>query len=321
LAGSGSTAATVLAPTHLAGGAGPQTNTTFKTHYTPITDGTNGGVTTTNPANVTVLVNGVAALVTAVNGAQGLVTLGTGVAAGSTLTITYYTNQYQYTNDILPGVVASIIQVGLGPNRSDFIQGTDFELTQDGTQIAWGANDDVAVGTTNATSSAVFGPTQITATLVDEQVWLRAVTGSVNGINATFTLADVPVDGSGLNRPTDNPALVNVYVGTNPIAALLAGPVTIAQLSGDSATVVLYNPPAVGQNVYASYYRSSLNDNTFTLTVDNPGIPGQGTYLITNKLGQVVPSTNVGTASVFDNVFAGVGIVWPNNFPDRKSVV
>ena len=302
--------------THLAGGAGPNSNTVFKTHFTPIVDGTNGGVVTTNPANVSVLVAGLAAVVTAVDGQHGLVTLATGVLPTQTLTITYYTNQYQYTNDILPAPeVASIIQVGLGPNRSDFIQGTDFTLNQDGTQIAWGANADTAAGVTNPLSSAVFGPTQITTTLIDEQVWLRPVTGAVNGINQNFTLADVPVDGSGLNRPTDNPALIAVYVGVNPIAALLAGPVVVAQLNGDAAAIELYNPPVSG-NVYASYWRSQLNDHTFTLTVQQPGIPGQGTYSITNELGQVVPSTVVGPAAVADSNFASTGIVWPNNFPD-----
>src|SRR5208282_3823015 len=88
------TPATAQIATPLSGGAGPQTNTVFKTHYAPIVDGTNGGVTTTNPANVKVLVNGVAVTVVAVDGQHGLVTLATGVAAGSTLTITYYYNMY-----------------------------------------------------------------------------------------------------------------------------------------------------------------------------------------------------------------------------------
>lgn len=320
LAGSGSTASTAAALTHLSGGAGPQTNTTFKTHFTPIVDGTNGGVVTTNPANVTVLVNGVAATVTTVVGATGLVTLANPVATGSTLTITYFTNQYQYTNDLLPApTVASIVQVGLGPNRSDFIQGTDFELSEDGTMICWGANADVAQGITNVLSASTFGPTQITTTLRDEAVYLRPVTGSVNGINATFTLQDIPVDGSGLNRPTDNPSLVTVWVGTSPDDPSLTK-ATIAQLDGDAGTVVLYNPPAAGQSVFASYYRSQLNDHTYTLTVQNPGIPGQGTYSVTNELSQIVPSTTNGANSVFQSgAFAQTGIVWPSNFSDLNA--
>src|SRR5208282_4634688 len=82
LSGSGTTPGSVLGTTPFAGGSGPQTNTVFKTHFTPIVDGTNGGVVTTNPANVTVLVNGIAAAVTALNGQQGLVTLQNPVLAG-----------------------------------------------------------------------------------------------------------------------------------------------------------------------------------------------------------------------------------------------
>ncbi len=320
LSGSGTTPGSILSTTPFAGGSGPQTNTVFKTHFTPIVDGTNGGVVTTNPANVTVLVNGIAAAVTALNGQFGLVTLQNPVLDGSTLTITYYINQYQYTSDILPAPqVASIIQVGLGPNRSDFIQGVDFELNQAGTLICWGANADTAVGLTNPNSPATFGPADITTTLVDEQVWLRPVTGSVNGVNAQFILEDTPVDGSGLNRPTDNPSLVSVYIGTDPITALLAGAVSVSRLSGDTATVTLFDPPTTG-NVYASYWRSQLDDHTFTLTVQNPGIPGQGTYSIVNELGQVVPSTVVGPATIFQHgAFAALGIVWPNQFPDLNA--
>ena len=143
LTGSGANQALAQAATALTGGQGPNTNTVFQTHYAPIVDGTNGGIVTTSPSSVVVLVNGLAATVSAVDGQSGQVTLANPVAFGSTLTITYYTNNYQHTNDLLPAKeVASIVQVGLGPNRSDYIQGIDYVLTQNGTQIAWGANVD-----------------------------------------------------------------------------------------------------------------------------------------------------------------------------------
>lgn len=311
--------------TFLSSGSGPNSNTVFKTHFLPIVDGTNGGVVTTDVTKVTALVNGVAATVAAVNGLEGLVTMAAPVLPGSTFTLTYWMNQYQFTSDLLPGIVASIVQVGLAPNRSDFIQNTDFQLSQDGTLIAWGANADTAVGTTNPNSSIVFGPAQITTTLVDEQVWLRLASGSVNGINASFTLQDVPVDGSGLNRPLGNPSStpatnfldishISVYVGPDPITALTNGPVKLASVDGDSAQVVLFNPPTTGNNVYASYWRSQLNDHTFTLTV-----AGVGQYSVTNELSQIVPNTLVGTASVKDANFTATGIVWPNNFSDLNA--
>lgn len=312
ITGSGSTAGVAQAAANLSGGAGPQSNTVFKTHFVPIVDGTNGGVVTTNPANVTVLVNGLAAVVTAVDGQHGLVTLQNGVVAGATLTITYFTNQYQFTSDLLPAQqVASIISVGLGPNRSDFVQGVDFQLNQNGTQIAWGANADVAVGITNVNSSAVFGPIDITTTLIDEKVFLRPLSGSSNGLNTVFTTPDTPVDGSGLNRPTDNPSLISVYVGINPVLALAGGAVGVARLSGATQTVTLYNPPAVGQNVYAIYFRNLLADHTFTLEVENPGIPGQGTYSIVNENNQSVAFCSVGSNNVFEANFGSTGIVFP----------
>jgi hypothetical protein len=317
LTGSGVNQALAQTATAFTGGKGPNTNTVFQTHFAPIVDGTNGGVVTTNPASVVVLVNGVAVTVSVVDGQSGQVTLANPVSSGSTMTITYYTNHYQHTDDLLPAEqVASIVQVGLGPNRADYIQGIDYVLTQDGTMIAWGANTDIAAGTSNSNSVAQFGPIQITSTLVDEHIYLSPCTGSVNGINANFTLANVPVDGSGLARSTDNPSLIWVYVGPSPIAALAAGAVVVAALDGAAAQITLFNPPTSGNNVYASYYRSTLNDHTYTLTVQTPGIPGQGTYSATNELNQIVPVPTIGTNHVADGNFNTTGIIWPYNFPD-----
>src|ERR1700739_2563069 len=128
----------------LAGGEGPNTNTTFKVVNTPIVDGTNGGVVTTNPLLVTVLVNSVPASVKSVDGANGLVTLTNPVAFGSSLVITYYTNTYQNTSDLLPASnVSSIVEVGLGPDRADFVQDIDYVLGTDSNGnpiINWGAS-------------------------------------------------------------------------------------------------------------------------------------------------------------------------------------
>ena len=98
-------------------GAGPNSNTTFKVEHVPIVDGTNGGVVTTDTTKVAVLVDGAspAGGVTSLDGANGFFTLASAVAAGSTLTVTYYTNTYQNTYDLLPANnVASVIEVGLG---------------------------------------------------------------------------------------------------------------------------------------------------------------------------------------------------------------
>jgi hypothetical protein len=314
----GTGALSVTGAASLSGGEGPNTNTIFKVKNNPIVDGTNGGVVTTNPANVTVLVNGSAATVTAVDGANSLITLANPVVFGSTLTATYYTNNYQNTYDLLPATtVSTITQVGFGPNRADFIEDVDYVLSTDAAGnpvIQWGAAASTAVGT-STTGYTPFGPTQITTTLVDEHVYLQFA-GHGNGNTATFTLPDVPTDGSGLARPTDDPTKVTVYVGVDPFTAYQAGAVQVSRLSGDSATITLYNPPASGQKVYASYYRNTINDHVYTVTVVNPAQSGQGTYTLKNELGQVLPVVSNGTNTVAAGAFATTGIVYPHSFSD-----
>jgi hypothetical protein len=310
----------VQAATPLAGGSGPNSNTQFKVQNVPIVDGTNGGVVTTSPAKVVVKLNGVVVAVSAVDGADGLVTLVNPVpSTASTLTITYYTNTYQNTYDLLPASnVASIVEVGLGPNRADYVQDVDYVLGTDSNgnpTINWGASTTTAVGTSNAADTTQFGPSDIITTLVDEHVYLQFA-GNGNGTSAVFTLPDVPTDGSGLARPTDNPSLIKVFVGTNPYTAYQAGPVQVARLSGASGQVTLYNIPAAGSKVYASYYRNTLNDHSYTLTVANPAQSGQGTYTIANELGYVLPVVANGTNAVADANFTTTGIVYPNAFSD-----
>lgn len=82
----------------------------FKTNFVPVVDGSNGGVVTTDPSKVQVLVNGYPVQVTAVDGSTGLYTLAVGVVYGSTLEVTYFTNKYQDTADLL--------QRGTGPADS-----------------------------------------------------------------------------------------------------------------------------------------------------------------------------------------------------------
>lgn len=105
-------------------------------------------------------------------------------------------------------------------------------------------------------------------------------------------------------------------MGTDPFSAYHAGKVKVARLNGDSATVTLYNPPSAGQNVYASYYRNTLNDHQYTVKVVTPGQSGQGTYTIANELGQVLPLVANGTNTVANANFATTGIVYPYSFSD-----
>lgn len=319
--GTTSTPMTDDAAVNFAGGTGPSSNTAFKVKNVPIVDGSNGGVVTTTPTDVTVLVNDTKVAVKSLDGANGLVTLASPVTAGSTLTITYFYNHYQDTFDLLPGLVTALDQVGLGPNRADYIDGTDYVLDTDpisgNSTINWGAS--VAVKSATATPGfTAFDATVITATLVDEKVYLRPVTGVVNGKNAVFTLGESPTDGSGLSRTTDDPAKILVFIGSDPFEALASGAVAVTRLSGASGQFTLFNPPASG-NVYATYYRSTLNDHTFTLNVAAAGITGQGTYKIVDESGDSLPTISVTGHSVADGNFNTTGIVFPSSFSDAAA--
>jgi hypothetical protein len=304
LTASPTTPAVAKTATLLTGGAGPSSNTTFTVANAPIVDGTNAGVVTTNPKYVTVLVNGVPQSVASLNGQAGSFVLATGVSQGSTLTISYYTNTFQNTSDLLPANnVSSVLMVGLGPNRQDYLQNIDYVLTTDAngnSAINWGASYLLSSGVMSGTTSLAAATTPA---LVDEYVYFRPAVGVCNGQNTTFGLEFIPVDGSGRGVTTNNPKLVNVYVGASLNAALSATVQYPLLVSGNAQSITLYNPPQTGQQVFVSYYRNRLAANTYTLTVANANLPGQGTYTVTNALGVTVP-TATPTFTVADTNFA-----------------
>ena len=312
-------AATAVAATAFTGGAGPNTNTTFQVKEAPIVDGSNGGVVLGAPADTLVAtVNGTPVAIAAVDGALGLVTLVSGVPTGAELLVSYYTNTFQDTSDLLPAEnVAAITSAGYAPGRSDFVDGVDFVLVDN--QIHWGAAA-IAKQGVYTPGFTPFDPQVVTTTLADEKVYLRPCTGTSNGVNTAFTLEDVPTDGGQLSRVTSNPDLVSVFVGQTPQEAYAAGSKRIARLDGKAKALTLYDPPAVGMRVYASYWRSALNDHTYTLKVVTPGITGQGSYTIKDENGAALPVVAPGAHVVTEANFALTGIVWPRQSPDLRGV-
>jgi hypothetical protein len=308
-------AAAALTSTHLSGGAGQNTSNTFKVAHVPVVDGSNGGVVTTDPSKLTVLVNNQAVTIAAVDGQHGLITLSSNVPSHATVTVTYYTNTYQNTSDLLPGGSVTAVQsVGLGPNRSDFIAGVDYMLSDN--NISWGASSATSVETATA-GFTPFDASVIDTTLVDEKVYLQPLQGLSNGNNVNFILTDSPVDGSGLGVVTDDPTLISVYVGANPISAQSAGAVRVLRLTGASGQIMLLNPPSVGSAVYATYWRTELNDHTYTLTVEAAGGAGVGTYSVADEQGRVAQAAAVSNASVItDENYVTTGIVWPHHLSD-----
>lgn len=328
--GSQSTAITAGAAVPFTGGVGPGSNTLFQTRHYPITDGSNGGVTTNNTSLVAAQVNGLPVTVTALNGALGLVTLAQPVTFGSTLTFTYFYNTWQSTYDLLPSSnVAAVTLVGLGPNRADFDQGIDYvlgtALDSHGNVVAntinWGNNASEVIGASAAGELANFTPSEVLSTLVDEQVFLRPLSGVVNGRNAIFTLPDTPTDGSG--KTTNNPSLIKVYVGSDPLTAFENGAVAVSQLNGAAQTVTLYNAPIPTNNlsgqpgepvgVWGSYTRNALASHQYAITVVQPGFVGLGTYQVKDELGRIAPLVQGGSNTVTaSGAFASTGVLYPN---------
>ena len=311
--------AVVKASAPMVGGNGQNTNKTFKVKNGPVVDGTNGGVTTNDPKAIQVTVNGKPAVVSALEGTHGLFTLMTGLIPGDRLLVTYYVNTYQDTYDELPASnVKQITSAGYAPGREDFIDGVDFVLVND--QIHWGASA-LMEQLKYTPGYTPFNAEVVVPTLVDEKMYLRPASGPVDGVNVNYTLEDVPTDGSGQSRATNNPDLILVYVGTDPVQAKLDGPVRVVRLNGATREFTLFNPPAGGNAIYATYYRNILNDHTFTLEVATPGLTGQGTYTIKDELGNVVPVLSESTHHVTEADFnvAG-GIIWPFSFSDLRGV-
>lgn len=320
--GSQATPLIVASAAAFVGGNGPSTNTTFQTHFGPITDGTNGGVVSTTLADVQVLVNGLPATVTALNGQQSQFTLKNPVVYGSTLTVTYFFNTWQNTFDLLPASnVQDIVEVGLGPNRSDYVENVDFSLGIDAAgngTIVWGPAVSEAVGVSAAGEAANFTPAEVVTSVVDEQVFLVKLTGSVNGKNYVFATPDSPTDGTGTGTITDSPTLIQVYVGTDPVLALAAGAVPVARLNGSGQVVTLFNPPAAG-NVYATYYRNALATHQYSLKVITPGLGGLGTFIIQDELGRVAPAVALTGGVVAAGGYATTGVVYPFSKSDAQA--
>lgn len=314
----GTTPAIAKASAFFTGGGGQNTNKVFKVKNTPVVDGSNGGVVTNLPTAIKVTVNNKPVQVASLEGLHGLFSLTQGLKAGDTLKVTYYTNSYQDTYDELPAEnVAQILSAGYAPGREDFIDTVDYVLV-DG-KIHWGATAIQAQGQSTP-GYTPFNGEVITTTMVDEKMFLRAAQGPVDGVNTVFTLEDVPTDGSGLSRATDNPDLIKVYVGTDPVQARINGPVRVTRLDGKSKTVTLYNPPTNGA-VWVTSYRNVLNDHQFSLEVVQPAITGQGTYKIKDEHGNYVPVISEGAHTVTEADFAVTGgIIWPFSFSDMRGV-
>ena len=305
--------------------------TTFYTFNGPIVDGSNGGVTTTDPAHVVVKVNNKQVIPLSVNGTTRAVTLAVAPKAGSTVTISYFFNTWQDTWDYLAHIgVTSVVQCGDVPGGSGYIQDADFILQND--RILWGTAVTALNGTTTAGATA-FGENQVTATLVDAHTFLAECSANVSqsgGISTEshydFVLPFQPTLGNGRNTPlgqnlfqtvsngridlpVNRPDVVWAYWGFDLNDALSRGRINVLKVEG--LVITLAEPVPVGAKVYATFYYNTLTDAAYTLSVLNPGVSGVGTYTVQNASNEDVLVPTFATSTKGAGL-TGVSIEFPS---------
>ena len=273
-------------------------NKIFQVDDYPIVDGSNAGVTTTDPTKVTVKVNNNPVTVDAVDGDTGQITLDVAPVLGDAVKVTYYSNDYQDTADILPSpYVADVTKVGYAPGTSDFVQGVNFVVDTTGSfyTINWGHSFKVASGQ-HFTGNEYFDSAQITPTLYDNRVFRRKATGTCDGTNKTFTLEAPAMIGNGLGKPTNDNDSVVAYYGPHPndATAVTVGGSGVDTLTGSNTIVLHTAPPAPvpgpdGTNfVWVTEYTNLLPDEQWTLTCTVAGGTSVGKY--------TMKGVNTGTA-------------------------
>ena len=304
---------------------------TFYVFQGPIVDGSNGGVTTTDPAHVTVKVDGVQIIPTKVDGANRAVTLPVAPKAGAKVGITYYFNAWQDTFDYLANInVTQVLQCGDSPGSTSYIQGADFILQDD--KILWGTAVATRAGVTSM-GSTLFNDAQITTSLIDNKTFMSPcstvfnVSGGISVASTTqFELPMQPTLGNGrdtplgqslfqtisngrIDLPVDRPDVIDAYWGFDLQEALERGKVKVIKVDG--LVITLAEPVPVGATVYASFWYNRLTDNEYTLTNVLAGSSGTGTYTVTDNGGNsvYVPTFDNGTKSAALN---GVVVEFPS---------
>jgi len=319
-------------------GATTGRNKSFRVFNGPIVDGSDGGITTTDPSKVVVIVNGTQVLASAVNGQNQTVTLPFAPNPGSVVAITYYFNTWQDTFDYLPNSnITSVGNVGIAPGRNDYLNGPDFIVVNQGDQsiIQWGTAFQVTAG--QQTGLIPFDSTEITGLLIDNRIFnvpcARFTDPTTNQVSTVkFVMPITPTTGNGrdtplgislyqtitngrIDLPTNRPDLVTVLVGKNLRDALAHPPVQVLSVDSASNTFVLQNPVPADYQAFATFWYNRIQDDTFTFNVTVPGPSGVGQYQISSQLtGALVYGARFGTKSGLSET-----IQWPSgveNVPD-----
>ena len=285
-------------------------NAKFFTAQSPIVDGSNAGLATTDTSKVVVTVDGEQVSVSEVDGGNGCVTLAIPPKAGAKVLISYFWNSWQDTFDYLPNIgVTNVLHAGVSTVSSaanDYTQGVDFILKDD--KILWGTCAIVEAGESTE-GSTEFGTGQVSAGLIDNKIFMDPCTPAVinTGVVAktskvVFQLSKVPTTGNGRNSPlgtslyqtvtnsrmdlpTNRPELVQAYWGFDIQDALDRGAVEVIRVDSSSAQITLSEAVPPGATVFATYYYNTLGDATYTVSNTLAGGSGVGTYQVTDANG------------------------------------
>lgn len=306
-------------------------NKSFRVFNGPIVDGSDGGVTTTDPAKVVVLVNGVRVAAKSVDGSGRTVTLSAAPKDGQTVSVQYWFNAFQDTFDYLPNNgVRTVGNVGVGPSRRDYVNGQDFVVVNEGdlSKIHWGTSFQISAG--EKTGLVPFDSTQVSGLLVDDRMhgaecerFTDPVTSSVS--STKFVLPLSPTTGNGRDTPlgaslyqtvsngrmdlaTNRPDLVTVHVGKTWRDAASRPAVAVTEVDSATNTVVVRDPVPADSKAFATFWYNRISDDTFTLQVVTPGASGVGQYTVKSaKTGSQVLGAKFGTKSGLSQT-----VQWPS---------
>ena len=297
-------------------------NRVFHTFQSPLVTGDNGGVITTDPADVTVFVDGTQVVPSEVDGTNGSVTLAQAPAVGAKVVVRYYYNTWQDTFDHLPNTgIRRVHRVGISPGRTDYIEGQDYVVDSNG-RILWGSAATVESGQ-HTGGAEFFDDTQISTTLVDNRMYFEEVERFVNRSttpaqvsNNTVVLSNMPTIGNGRSTTLDSdlygslssnragvlthrPELVKVYHGVTEVDAQAAGPVEVVDVDPATRKVTVAEEIPANHKVWATYWYNRLQDDTLTFSVLSASTAtSAGQYEVNSSLlGESLYDVRFGTKS------------------------
>lgn len=302
------------------GQQGSSRTSTFYTHYNPIVDGSNGGVTTTSISDIKVYVDDVEVVPSSLDGSTGAITLNLPPKIGQTVKVDYYFNSFKDQFDFIPArdvtQISRVSETPVGGNPAVlYTEDVDWVLKDD--KIIWGTSSIVSNGSVQEGATA-FGTNQVSSLTKDDRIFNDELT-SVDGSLLDFKLNYIPVDGTGTGTPTSRTDVVQVKVGYTLAEALESSNVALLRVNPSTSTITLASPVLAGQKVFATYYYNVLQDavetvgSQYTLEVIQEGGSNIGTYSV-SRLG----------ANLFNAQYEGKGAglsLTTLNFPSGSELI